>query len=1156
MKNKYILFVGVLISLLFSFKTNAQVFNYYTVPAVFNGTSGSGRGPVTSFAAHRSCAIYPTGDFTGLINNGDTIKSLGFIINTNALGTALNGNIKIYMVNTTDATYLKSTTWSTILTSGGAMDTVYNGSMTIPAATGPYTVTLTKPFKYTGGGVYVAYEWTVSTPAVGISIYSCNASLAASQRNNQGASLAAITTLTSSSAFRAQLYLGVESPTNDAAIVEVYSLGKLPIPFGLPHTVKARVKNNGADTLTNKAFYLSVGSTNIFNDSVIVDSLYPGQERNIAFASYSSSYTGYDTVRVFCSPDNGNGNNMKSYVQIVNLNTYNYADPGKPTSGGVGFTGGTGDFVAKFPYTGSNSINQVGVNFSAGGNTLKVGIWDTSSTGTPGTLLWQSAPFITAVGLNTIPVNPPIPITGTFFVGVIQTGTTNASFSYQSETPIRGQTFYYTAPTGGTTWTDFSSTSSNFRFMIEPRLQLANDLGATGISSPPDVIVLGQPGVVPSATFYNYGSNTQFGVKLRARIFNNTGTIVYNDSSNIAFILSNNSQSVTFTNSFVPATGGNYTFKCWSELSGDGDRNNDTAVKTFSAQDMNTGLSSGTRLNFDGIDNYVSTPHNPILNPTSNFTIEAWYRPVNLISVGTLYSKDSTLTDTSLTINMVGSTPQVIMRTTTGTYSFMGSSGGTLFSWTHYAVTYDGSYLRLYVNGDTAGVFPVTGTVTCLNGPTCLGRRAALTGSLNGGLENYLFWNVARTQSQIRLGLHYKIPALNNPNIKQYLRFDESAGISVLADASGNNNVAYMTNFDLGADWFLSSLPLDSTLGTSVTFTNSSLQTFAGKNLALQFQNFSGSAEIVAHYIRFIPIGFLPDTIIASTPKVSHNRHWVIYKYGNATYDSCRATFTVPAGNIGISALNNQLYLTNRDNGASGLWTLARNPADTLNKVAQTLRFWLPTTGTFNKQYGLASSNPTTAPLPIKIVSFNGFKFQEGVKLIWSTANETNNSHFILERSFDGNSFLSFVKVKGAGNSQRQLDYSYFDMDAVNIAHHAGSTKIYYRLNQFDFDGKNSYSDMIAIDLTKEDDVEIKAVQPNPFNNQLSLVFSSSKDIHMVIDIMNMNGQILISKIVNKEAGAQKIDFDEAGNLPLGIYFMRLNYDGKSQVQKLIKLNN
>lgn len=1154
MRKNYLMKIFVMLGLLItSQKGFSQNYLYHNVPTAAGGTSGAGRAPVTNALAHRSCAIYPATEFSGLFTAGDTIFRVGYILNT-PIATSVSGTFTLFMVNTSDATFQKNTLWDSIITSRGVMDTVYSGPMTIPTVAGAYYVTLTKPFVYSGGGVYFAYQWQPTAAAATAAVYVCNPTLAASQRNIQGASIAALTSLTGSSAFRPQLSLGKKMPTNDAQVLEVYSLGKRPIPFANPYGVRARVKNLGSDTLLNKAFYVSISPNNAFLDSVIVDTLYPSQERTIQFNGNSSMFTGTDTVMVFGGPDNNNSNNSRIYGQIVNLNTYNYADPFKPANGGVGFTGATGDFVAKFPYSGSNSINQVGVNFNTGGTTLKVAIWDTSATGTPGTVLWESAPFVTATGLNTIPVNPPIPISGTFFVGVRQTGTVNAAFSFQAETPIRSQTFYYTSPTGNTAWTDFLTTNSNFRFMIEPRLSLANDLGATEITYPCQAFPLGQNISGSSAEVFNYGSNVQTGVKVRIQIRNAANALVYNDSANISAIGPNTAAQITFGGTFNPTVAGVYTVKAWSELGTDGDRNNDTSFKTITVQAPLAGNTSGTRIQFDGNDDFISFPKTAAVLPGTNFTIESWLRISNAIGNTAIYSIDSSLSDTSLSINASGLTPQIIMKTSNGTLIASANQNLALSSWTHLAVTYDGSNVKMYINGSLAMDTVFTGTPVTNGKNIYLGRKAGLGSGYSGGMENYRFWDTALSQNTIELNMHRKLAPMSSANLHQEFRFDEGIGNSILADNSGNCQSGFMNNFDVTntavATWFLSSLPLDTLLPTIQTITSSAPVSFANKNLSLSFQNFNGTTQVAAHYFKEPALGFQPDTILNTAGKRAHNRYWILYNFSNtATYDSVLATFTTPAGNIGTAALDS-MYLASRESGASGLWTLARNPADTINLTTQSVRFWLPATNTFSRQYGLVSSTPTN-PLPVKYAWFKGEVIQKDAQLNWATASEINNSHFIIERSVDGIYFERMGQVKGNGNSQRISHYNFTDAGAFGLSY----SNLYYRLVQVDFDGAEEISETIVLSL-REEELEVKTIQPNPFNQDFSVKFVLAEDMAMKMVLVDINGKELVQREVALEKGLHHFYLDEAGGLPGGIYFLRLEYHGKSQTFKLVKLGN
>jgi len=104
-------------------------------------------------------------------------------------------------------------------------------------------------------------------------------------------------------------------------------------------------------------------------------------------------------------------------------------------------------------------------------------------------------------------------------------------------------------------------------------------------------------------------------------------------------------------------------------------------------------------------------------------------------------------------------------------------------------------------------------------------------------------------------------------------------------------------------------------------------------------------------------------------------------------------------------------------------------------------------------QVGIVNSNP----LPIELLYFNGVSYPKYNLLRWSTATENNASHYILGKSVDGINWLQVGKVTASGNSTVKLNYSYVDLFIE-------PTINYYRLTQFDYDGKSKTYDIIDLD--------------------------------------------------------------------------------------------
>ena len=304
--------------------------------------------------------------------------------------------------------------------------------------------------------------------------------------------------------------------THEVALTNIYSLGRVGIPLGNPVPIGVRVQNmsNSAVMVDLTVTVKNLSDVVRYNNTQTGLNIPANSAQVVNFTGWNPTIVETDSIVAEATVTSGTeldpSDNRIAFRQVITNNKFSYAQEGQFQAGGVGFTNNTGNIVARFSANPNGNINQVGVNFTtAGTNNYRIGIWGDAG-GTPGALLWESGVLSATVGLNTIPVSPAVNVTGDFFVGVRQIVNTNVGLAYQSESPIRSNTFYSSSPLSSTTWNDFSTAATPFRVLIEPRFQLPNDVGATAVTAPTNNVIL--PVGVPiniSATVFNYGSAPQ-----------------------------------------------------------------------------------------------------------------------------------------------------------------------------------------------------------------------------------------------------------------------------------------------------------------------------------------------------------------------------------------------------------------------------------------------------------------------------------------------------------------------------------------------------------------------------------------------------------------------------------------------------------------------
>lgn len=143
--------------------------------------------------------------------------------------------------------------------------------------------------------------------------------------------------------------------------------------------------------------------------------------------------------------------------------------------------------------------------------------------------------------------------------------------------------------------------------------------------------------------------------------------------------------------------------------------------------------------------------------------------------------------------------------------------------------------------------------------------------------------------------------------------------------------------------------------------------------------------------------------------------------------------------------------------------------------------------------YDLIGTN--IVPMPVTLLNFNINKINNKIEIKWNTSSEINNDYFIIEKMTNNGLFYPITKIKGKGNSSTLVSYNYNDFDLIE-----GDN--YYRIKQFDFDGKVEILSTKYIKI-KKDDLEIESihnVRGNYLGNNIDEV---EKNIVLIIKHKN-----------------------------------------------------
>ena len=234
--------------------------------------------------------------------------------------------------------------------------------------------------------------------------------------------------------------------------------------------------------------------------------------------------------------------------------------------------------------------------------------------------------------------------------------------------------------------------------------------------------------------------------------------------------------------------------------------------------------------------------------------------------------------------------------------------------------------------------------------------------------------------------------------------------------------------------------------------------------------------------------------------------------------------------------------------GGTSALLLSANPNLTVAEVSMILQTTAVEKGDPGKdnRYGAGRIDAyqayllAVAMIPVELASFTAVANENSVTLNWSTATETNNSGFSVERKTPlDERWIDIGFVPGFGTTTERMNYSFTD-ENLNMGSYS------YRLKQIDFDGPIEYSNEVFAKVGAPQNFALMQNYPNPFNPSTTIEFSIPQMSNVKIEVFNVIGE-LVTSLVNQtfSAGYHRFNFD-ASNLSSGTYIYQMKSNGQN----------
>jgi len=182
------------------------------------------------------------------------------------------------------------------------------------------------------------------------------------------------------------------------------------------------------------------------------------------------------------------------------------------------------------------------------------------------------------------------------------------------------------------------------------------------------------------------------------------------------------------------------------------------------------------------------------------------------------------------------------------------------------------------------------------------------------------------------------------------------------------------------------------------------------------------------------------------------------------------------------------------------------------------------------------------APLPVTIVNFAVKPDGNRAKIEWSTAAESNNNYFEIEKSIDGVLFNKLEKIQSKGNGTGLNRYFAFDNKPARGVN-------YYKLVQYDNDGT---ANKIGVKTFNFDiNTSNVTVYPNPTVDNIFIDLGNYTGKKVNVSMLNLNGKIIYTETISVDNGKSVYQLKIKNKPATGQYVVKLSGEGLTKSVKL-----